>query len=879
MSHLFRRVILGFAFFSLFSFISEPAFCVNAVSQEGYQANAISASVGGGFDFLPNGDILGLSTENFSTLHLVLIDGNGDNQPPSPQVLATFPPEIAWGTFLKISPSGTTAILAESSTNKIFRYDIQNNQLTYLMTLPGIFEGVFINEQTMYLSTGSFSGDADAWYWNWPNVSAPPVLVMTVDTGDAAAAAIATDDAGSLYYLKTSNSFTPPPNSNSLYQFTFEQISNVINGSEPPLHPSDGNLIAQMNSGFGLQVNAFGQIFVSMTGFDGGALGIIEVKRDGTIVPFLTFDGLQGFEFTSVLAMMNRHSFFKPYEASDSQVAILFDDFSNPTIYAVATSQSDPFADDVIAHQLSNPQNANLVLGPPIGGGTFDPNNSSLVSLTDGTGFVTVSLNGGVKDARRSLHGSDLLVFGNAFFIGGNPLEHFTEPGFVEVKSDLNHNGNLNDDPWFLLEPSILPENLSPPYQTLPLRGYADYNPTLILGDTNADNIVDNPNMIPEDFYTIPDFPSFAGNNQSFDIDAGSGGGDAFDLRTALFETSPGIPLRDAEGNVRRVYLDQIHQIRIHDAHTGDGVMADIDAIAAAKDHIVGSTITVETASQLQAAVANASEGDVIRILPGVYAVSTPIFLRPGVSLEGPSGYKSVNYAGDDAIIQGAQLPAGQAAIVVSGDEPLLNQDFSISGLHFRNCPIGIQANGHRPLINENFFINCRTSIRVSNASQTVVIRNNVIGHRNRLGGAFAQKGVEAINAHVALIHNTIVNHMVAGLSYGSESNVYLRDNIFFKNGTGVREESASELFGHFNNFYSNNTNTAGQGTFENNVLQNPLFASAYAGDYRLKEQSLVRNQGLGGSHPGAYNDDCFIPYDVRSELIASVAGERVPLP
>ena len=58
--------------------------------------------------------------------------------------------------------------------------------------------------------------------------------------------------------------------------------------------------------------------------------------------------------------------------------------------------------------------------------------------------------------------------------------------------------------------------------------GYADYTPTLVLGDLDADDHVDDPDLTPEAFYTVPDDPFAIG------ISAGSGGGDAFDIAWAV---------------------------------------------------------------------------------------------------------------------------------------------------------------------------------------------------------------------------------------------------------------------------------------------------------------------------------------------------------
>jgi hypothetical protein len=58
--------------------------------------------------------------------------------------------------------------------------------------------------------------------------------------------------------------------------------------------------------------------------------------------------------------------------------------------------------------------------------------------------------------------------------------------------------------------------------------GYADYTPTLLLGDLDADNVIDDPDITPEAFYTRPDDPHRVG------ITPGAGGGDAFDIARAI---------------------------------------------------------------------------------------------------------------------------------------------------------------------------------------------------------------------------------------------------------------------------------------------------------------------------------------------------------
>lgn len=875
------RTILAFSSFIL-AFIIQPAcvFAVDAViSEEGYSFTTVNASVGGGFDFLSGGDIVGLrTTPAFDALELIRIDANGDNVPASPEVLHTIN-GFFFGTFVKVSPSGGTVLFAESIDNKIYRYDVSSGTVEELLTMPGIFDAAFIDEETVYLSTGSFTGEGDVWYWNWMEPGSP-VHILTVTSGDAAAGAVAADDAGTLYYIRSSNAFPPPPGSHQVYRFRPEQIMEVLEGTHPVLGLADGELLAAFNTGFNIQVNAFGDTFVSLTGAS-GELGVFRIKKDGTTSPFLEFTNTTGSEFLSVLAMEDKHAFFNPFQSSSSRLAVLFDDFANPVIYILTPEPSDSFADAVIASNLQAPlNNAALTLGPPVGGGSFNPNNSSVVTLVDGAGMLAVQFHGSLKDNRQSLAGLDLIVFGNSFFNSGNPQNRFAEPAFVEVKADLNHNGNLADDNWFLLEPNPLPQSLSTPYSAQALRGYSDYTPTMILGDTNGDNVLDASDdpfaSNPENFYTIPDRLSDAGDTASFQVDPGSGGGDALDLRWAVVQQSPGVPFLDGSGETRHVYLDRVDQIRVTDAKTGDVCVglctAEVDALAQAKNKVTGTVQTVSTVSEIQSTIDASSEGDVVKILPGTYQLTEPIVLKPGVSLEGPSGLWTVNFPGDDAVLDGTNLSGGEAAVLLNGPDPALSQDYSVSGLHFRNCPVGIEIHGLSASVEENFFKDCTAAMKlILTNSENILVRKNVFGHPT---AAASVNGIEADGGRVAVVQNTFVNHVQAGLLSGGGAELYLRNNIFFGNTVGVEEESPSELFGHFNVFYANITDHLGAGILEDDILVDPLFAQAPVGDYRLMPDSAVRQQGLGGSDPGAYDGPNFVPCD-----IAALTDETAPPP
>lgn len=241
--------------------------------------------------------------------------------------------------------------------------------------------------------------------------------------------------------------------------------------------------------------------------------------------------------------------------------------------------------------QFNNPARA---LGAPVGGGTASPENSKLVSLGGFGGSITLRFSVPVEDDPANPFGLDCIVFGNASWVSGNPNRRFAEAGVIEISRDANGNG-APDDAWYVVTGSHLPVpagvamqgqmwdsstgTATPPanvgwypgvtyypgwpglYTTVGFRlpsvfetmvvvnpngtaatlegmfGYADCTPTMVLGDTDGDNVVDAPGMIAGEFYTTPDNPFVVG------VTAGSGGGDGFDIAWARDPVS-GAPAR-----------------------------------------------------------------------------------------------------------------------------------------------------------------------------------------------------------------------------------------------------------------------------------------------------------------------------------------------
>lgn len=267
-------------------------------------------------------------------------------------------------------------------------------------------------------------------------------------------------------------------------------------------------------------------------------------------------------------------------------------------IFGVVAAQAvaaSPFASRVVRYDpapgqfVNNPSfnDPTRALGSPSGGGLAAPDNSSLVSLGGFGGELVLSFEQPVADGYHNRRCQDAIVFGNAFYVSGDPDRRWAEAGVIEISVDANQNG-LADDAWYLIPGShlndldgqpvtatwdddiadatyppvsealippgrsgvwttvgfVLPPLFNGPVLINPLGlggedegtwGYADHTPTLLLGDLDADNLIDDPNTTSEAFYTVPDDPFTVG------ISPGSGGGDAFDIADAI-DPHTGLP-------------------------------------------------------------------------------------------------------------------------------------------------------------------------------------------------------------------------------------------------------------------------------------------------------------------------------------------------
>lgn len=220
-------------------------------------------------------------------------------------------------------------------------------------------------------------------------------------------------------------------------------------------------------------------------------------------------------------------------------------------------------------------------LGPPPSGtgffgGLLVADNSKTVSLGGFGGTITLGFDRPVWRNRHNRFGVDAIVYGNGFYVG-DLARRYVEPGVIEISRDDNQNG-VADDAWYVVRGSHLSPpiartvktydaaSLNPlhvpagrtgvwsvsafalPGAAFPLSsvlvasgsgeaayGYADLSPTVRLGDTDADDVVDDASITPLAFYTRADDPRAVG------ISPGAGGGSGFAIADAV-DAATGAP-------------------------------------------------------------------------------------------------------------------------------------------------------------------------------------------------------------------------------------------------------------------------------------------------------------------------------------------------
>jgi hypothetical protein len=293
----------------------------------------------------------------------------------------------------------------------------------------------------------------------------------------------------------------------------------------------------------GLAVDAEGDLFAST----GATITEVPLRRGAAAQAFARFSGMGPFPGE----LLFRGSRFEP--ASGDGMLLVDGGFTDVAGFFEVTSTAEKpflpgdFATHVIAFNGTNGKpgfnlRPEAALGPPSAAATpAVPDNGDIVSFGWG-GSITLAFDRPILHDPLHPGGYDFIVYGNSFYVGGDPHITFQGPAYVEVGDDLNGNGVPDPgEPFYLLrgkpDPGAPPQFPLPAdlygavdHRQIPMLGYADVTPT----DGSGDPLLPNTND-----------PVTGG------ITPGSAGGDGFDLSWAV----------DAQG--QPVKLDHADFVRI----------------------------------------------------------------------------------------------------------------------------------------------------------------------------------------------------------------------------------------------------------------------------------------------------------------------------
>lgn len=235
------------------------------VAPEGFQSGALNQDFGGGFDWLPDGDIIGMYADQnmLQNSYIGIIDANGDGAPAAVAKVYDFG-KATFGSFVKVSPDGSFALFVDSVSYEIFSINLTDYDVTEVVPSSGSFDGAFdlafIDSRSCYLSANPAWGTTNK------------ILHLDLNNGKVMEVAsidhtfsgpIDVDDGGNLYYVKNSANYPVKPGDYTLLSFDAAKLENALNGG-PVLASGDARVIASgLDGGYDAAWHASGAVYVS----------------------------------------------------------------------------------------------------------------------------------------------------------------------------------------------------------------------------------------------------------------------------------------------------------------------------------------------------------------------------------------------------------------------------------------------------------------------------------------------------------------------------------------------------------------------------------------------------------------------------------------
>ncbi|MDD5557003.1 MAG: hypothetical protein PHN82_07115 [bacterium] len=264
-----------------------------------HAAVSLGRNLMGGFDYLPDGDILGVYSDPLfaSNARVVLIDANGDGVPAGPETKYDLG-MVTWGTFLKVSPDGTTALFGESINYTMYSMDLATYaEPKVLEGIQGMYDCAFLTDKRCYVSAnppenpGEFSTTNKIARLDLDSMQRRDVASIE----GTFSGPIDVDDEGNLYYVRGRANFPPRAGDFSILRFAAADLEGAYESSTP-LGPDDATVIAtDLDGGQDVAWHSSGTLFVA----DANNGRVYAVRADGAVsdFAFIPGDAAEGFWF------------------------------------------------------------------------------------------------------------------------------------------------------------------------------------------------------------------------------------------------------------------------------------------------------------------------------------------------------------------------------------------------------------------------------------------------------------------------------------------------------------------------------------------------------------------------------------------------------
>lgn len=236
-----------------------------------------------------------------------------------------------------------------------------------------------------------------------------------------------------------------------MYEYSAQQVADRVSGAQAtPYTPGDAVAVHVVPSNYAAVMESDGYALLGSQ-YNGGFTGTNPFAYDlsgGTTASLGTLAGAPTTVCTDLYSVRGDVVFLAKNSWTNGDQVVIYRLEPDENYYVTEVIAYEPAPGQFV--QEPNYSEPNAALGWPAGGDPNAPDNSSLVTLGGFGGRITLAFDRTVWDDPANPFGLDAIVYGNAFWVSGDPERKWTEAAVLEISRDLNFNG-IADDAWYVI--------------------------------------------------------------------------------------------------------------------------------------------------------------------------------------------------------------------------------------------------------------------------------------------------------------------------------------------------------------------------------------------------------------------------------------------